>query len=181
MSFQRLKDFLNSKQAKYSFELHSPAYTSLEVAERAHVHGMKLGKVVVINMFNSEDINGEFALCLLPAHYHIDCDVLAKTLAVDEVAISMECDFVHQFPQCETGAIPPFSELWNLPVYMSFAFDMDQDIFFNAGNWSEFVRMPCAEYFRVEQPQLISEGIIAPGITPPKVSIRRGREVFRQH
>jgi len=175
MSFKRLIDHLNSQQAKFSLEVHSQAYTAQEVAERAHIHGLNMGKVVVIK------VDGEFALCLLPSHFHVDCKALASELEARDISIAHESEFVAHFPQCETGAIPPFSALWEMPVYMSFAFDVAQDIYFNAGNWSEIVHMSCEEYIRVEQPKVISEGAQAPGMTPPKVSRRRGREAYTQH
>ena len=175
MSFQRLKEHLDSKQTKFSLEVHSPAYTALEVAERAHVHGLQMGKTVVVN------VDEVLSLCLLPAHFHIDCDALAKELDAKTVSVAKERDFIDRFPQCEVGAIPPFADLWEMQVYMSFAFDMEQDIYFNAGNWNEVVRMSCAEYIRIEQPKIVSEGTQAPGLTPPRVSVRRGREVYRQH
>lgn len=175
MSFQRLIEYLEANHAKYTLEIHSPAYTTQEVAERAHVRGHKMGKVVVL------EVDGALALCLLPSHYHVNCDALTEEVEAKHVRVVQESEFANRFPQCETGAIPPFSALWDIPVLMSFAFDTEKDIYFNAGNWSEILRMPCSEYVRLEHPKLISKGAQAPGMTPPKVSIRRGREALRSH
>jgi Ala-tRNA(Pro) deacylase len=168
MSFQRLIDHLNNHQAKFSLEAHSKAFTALEVAERAHVHGLNMGKVVVLLCDES------LVLCLLPAHYHVNCTAFAEETGVSEVRLALENEFSDHFPQCELGAIPPFSELWGLPIYMSFAFDIAQDLAFNAGNWSEIARMPCTEYIRVEEPRIISKGAMPPSITRSKVSSCRG-------
>lgn len=175
MSFQRLLDYLEANHIKFSREIHSPAYTAQEVAERAHVHGHQMGKVVVI------DVDGELALCLLPAHYHVNCNAMADEIQVRQVRIVQEKEFTGRFPQCETGAIPPFSALWELPVYMSFAFDIEKDIYFNAGNWCEMIRMSCDDYVRLEHPIYISKGAQSPGMTPPRMSVRRGREQLRRH
>ncbi len=175
MSFQRFINHLNTNQAKFSLETHSNAYTAQEVAQRTHVHGLNMGKVVVLVC------DGCLALCLLPAHFHVDCLSLAEEIGVSEVRLAQENEFIGHFPQCEVGAIPPFNTLWGIPVYMSFAFDIEQDIVFNAGQWSEIVRMPCKEYIRVEEPKIISKGAQPPRLTPPKVARRRGRESLLVH
>lgn len=175
MSFQRLIDHLNSHQAKFSLEAHSKAYTAQEVAERTHVHGLNMGKVVVLVC------DGCLALCLLPAHYYMNCALFAEEIGVSAVRLAQESEFSDHFPQCELGAIPPFSALWRMPVYMSFAFDISQDLVFNAGSWTEIARMPCNEYIRVEEPRIISKGAIPPKVTPPKISTRRGREILFVH
>jgi len=175
MSFQRLIDHLSDQQAKFTLESHSKAFTSQEVAQRMHVHGLNMGKVVVVVC------DGYLALCLLPAHFHVDCISMAEEIGVSEIRLALESEFSGHFPQCELGAIPPFSALWQMPVYMSFAFDITQDLVFNAGNWSEVVRMPCNEYIRIEQPKIISKGAQAPRLTPPKIARGRGRESLLVH
>lgn len=175
MSFQRLIDHLNNYQAKFSLEAHSKAFTAQEVAERIHVHGRNMAKVVVLVC------DGSLALCILPAHYYVNCPSFADEVGFSDVRLAHESEFSDHFPQCELGAIPPFSELWRMPVYMSFAFDISQDLVFNAGNWSEVAHMPCNEYIRVEEPKIISKGAMPPSITPAKVSSRRGRESLLVH
>lgn len=175
MSFQRLIEHLNIHKAKFSLEAHSRAFTAQEVAERTHVHGLNMAKVVVLIC------NDSLALCILPAHFHVNCTAMAEEIGVSEVRVAHENEFAYHFPQCELGAIPPFSELWGMPVYMSFAFDITQDLVFNAGSWSEVARMPCNEYIRIEEPRVISKGATPPSVTPPKVSRRRGRESLFAH
>ena len=123
MPFQRLLDYLNSHHAKYSIEVHSPAYTAPEVAERVHIHGINMAKVVVLK------IEGKLSLMVVPSHYHVTCEALAVEIGVHEVEIASEAEFKSSFPDCELGAIPPFGELWNMDVCMSTAFHRDSDIF----------------------------------------------------
>ena len=137
MPFQKLLDYLNNHHAKYSIEVHSPAYTAQEVAERVHIHGINMAKVVVIK------IEGKLTLMVIPSHYHVTCESLAAELGVHHVDIATEEEFRGSFPDCELGAIPPFGELWNMDVCMSTEFHRDEDIAFNGGSWSELIRMPC--------------------------------------
>jgi Ala-tRNA(Pro) deacylase len=61
-----------------------------------------------------------------------------------------------EFPDCETGAIPPFGELYNLPVFLDGALVEDAEIIFGAGTLSESVRMSNADFIRIVKPQICS-------------------------
>ena len=175
MPFQRLLDYLNSHHSKYSIEVHSPAYTAQEVAERVHIHGINMAKVVVLS------IDGKLSLMVIPAHYHVTCESLAEEIGVHTVEIASEKAFKDRFPDCEVGAIPPFGELWDIDVCMSSDFRRDEDIAFNAGSWSELIRMPCLEYVRLASPVLLDNAAQVAGMSGKKVSQRRGRMSIHLH
>lgn len=175
MPFQRLLDLLNSHHAKYSIEVHSPAYTAPEVAERVHIHGINMAKVVVLKM------EGKLSLMVVPSHYHVTCEALAAEIGVHRVDIASEAEFKSSFPSCELGAIPPFGELWDMDVCMSTAFQRDSDIAFNAGSWSELIRMPCLEYVKIASPVFVDYGAQAPGLSAKKMAQRHGRMNIHLH
>jgi Ala-tRNA(Pro) deacylase len=56
------------------------------------------------------------------------------------------------FPDCETGAEPPFGSLYGLPVWVDACFPAAGDFTFQAGNHHEVVRMKYAEYERLAKP-----------------------------
>jgi Ala-tRNA(Pro) deacylase len=60
------------------------------------------------------------------------------------------------FPDCETGAIPPFGELYGVPVYLDEALAEDEEIVFSAGTLSESVRMGSADFVRLVKPKICS-------------------------
>ena len=53
---------------------------------------------------------------------------------------------------CETGAMPPFGALYDMPLYVDACFPRDQEIVFQAGNHHEVVRMSYEEYERLARP-----------------------------
>jgi len=169
MPLPKLLDFLTRVHARFTLEVHSPAYTAQEVAERIHTHGLNMAKVVVLS------IDGDLALLVLPAHYHVACDHLASELGAAHVEVASESAFASKFDHCEVGAIPPFAQLWDLPLFMSDAFHEQEEIAFNAGSWSEVVRMPCSEYLRLAHPEIIQYGVQPPFHTPRRIKERPGR------
>jgi Ala-tRNA(Pro) deacylase len=51
--------------------------------------------------------------------------------------------------------MPPFGNLYNMPVYVALALTEDEDIAFNAGTHRELVRMKYKDYERLVRPNIL--------------------------
>ncbi|WP_101758948.1 aminoacyl-tRNA deacylase [Oceanicoccus sp. KOV_DT_Chl] len=165
MSGQLLIEYLDRQKANYRLDRHPVAYTALETAQASHTQGQNFAKVVMIK------VDGELAMMVLPAHYHVAPDVLQAVLSVDKVVLATENEFARRFPRCELGAMPPFGHLFGLDTYMVPVFDRQQEIAFNAGNHSELIRMPMTEYQRLAAVTEVPWGVFP----PPKTAKSRSR------
>ena len=146
MSESRLKDFLDKEHIKYVTIGHSPAYTAQEIAAEAHIPGKELAKTVVVK------IDGEMAMVVTPASERIELDHLRESLGAGEVDLATENEFKDSFPDCETGAMPPFGNLYGMKVFVSQTLREDEQIAFNAGTHSELVRLAYTEFERLVHP-----------------------------
>ncbi len=146
MSESRLKDFLDKEHIKYVTIGHSPAYTAQEIAAEAHIPGKELAKTVVVK------IDGEMAMVVTPASERIELDHLRDSLGASEVDLATENEFKDSFPDCETGAMPPFGNLYGMKVFVSQTLREDEEIAFNAGTHSELVRLAYTEFERLVHP-----------------------------
>ena len=146
MSESRLKDFLDKEHIKYVTIGHSPAYTAQEIAAEAHIPGKELAKTVVVK------IDGEMVMVVTPASERIELDHLKDSLGAREVDLATENEFKDSFPDCETGAMPPFGNLYGMKVFVSQTLREDEQIAFNAGTHSELVRLPYTEFERLVEP-----------------------------
>lgn len=149
MPAQKLREFLDSHQVKYVTISHSAAYTAQEIAASAHVSGKELAKTVMIK------IDGEMAMAVLPASYHVDMDLLRDAAGAESAELASEREFKDMFPGCETGAMPPFGNLYDMRVWVSATLAEDEVIAFNAGSHTELVRMAYADFERLVQPRII--------------------------
>jgi len=70
MPVKKLIGFLDENQVKYITIRHSSAFTTQEVAAKAHISGKEVAKTVMIK------IDGKMAMAVLPASYVIDFDDL---------------------------------------------------------------------------------------------------------
>ena len=142
----RLKTFLDKEHVKYVSIGHSPAFTAQEIAATAHIPGKELAKTVIVK------VDGELAMVVLPASEKIRMELLRKTLGARQVELADEDEFKNAFPDCETGAMPPFGNLYGMNVFVSQALREDDEIAFNAGSHSELIRLPYADYERLVHP-----------------------------
>ncbi len=59
------------------------------------------------------------------------------------------------FPDCDVGAMPPFGNLYGMPVYVSLSLAEDEEIAFNAGSHAELIRMAYRDFERLVKPRLV--------------------------
>ncbi len=149
MPAQKLREFLDSNQVKYVTISHSAAYTAQEIAASAHVSGKELAKTVMVK------IDGKMAMAVLPASYHVDMDLLKEAAVASSVDLAGEREFKDMFPGCETGAMPPFGNLYDMRVFVSATLAEDELIAFNAGSHTELIRMAYADFERLVQPRIV--------------------------
>jgi Ala-tRNA(Pro) deacylase len=130
--------------------VHSPAYTAQEVAQSAHVTGNEFAKVVIV------ELDGEIAMVVLPATRKVVLQDLRDLTGADEVKFASEEAFTASFPDCETGAMPPFGNLYGMDVYAAESLANNQEIAFNAGTHIEIIRMSFRDFDRLVRPRVMS-------------------------
>jgi len=145
----RLTEYLDGNNAKYVIISHAPAFTAQGIASLTHIPGKELAKTVIVKL------DGTLAMAILPAKFHVDVEMLRKITAAKMVAIASEDDFKDQFPDCETGAMPPFGNLFGLNVFADESLEQDAEIVFNAGTHRDLVRMFWSDYKRLVRPRVV--------------------------
>ena len=144
-----LKEFLDRKNVKYITIQHSPAFTAQEVAQSAHIPGRIMAKTVVV------EIDGGLAMAVLPASHRVRVDDLCDLAETEDVRMVREEEFDHLFPDCEPGAMPPFGNLYEMPVYVSPDLADESEIAFNAGSHTEVIRMLFHDFDLLVKPHVV--------------------------
>jgi len=150
MPLTTLRQFLDSHNVKYMVISHSIAYTAQGIAAMVHLSGKKLAKTVIVK------IDGILAMAVVPASLHVDLDLLRSATGAAIVELATEQEFQNAFPDCETGAMPPFGNLYDMPVYADESLAAHEEITFNAGTHRELVRMAWADMARLVNPQVLN-------------------------
>jgi Ala-tRNA(Pro) deacylase len=150
MPVRTLKKFLDAQGIKYISIIHSTAYTAQEVAASAHVTGKELAKTVIV------ELDGKMAMAVLPANRKIVLQDLREVTGCDEVKFASEDEFKKRFPDCETGAMPPFGNLYGMDVYIAESLTLNDEIAFNAGSHTEVIKLAYRDFERLVQPRVLS-------------------------
>lgn len=146
---ERLESHLDQSHIAYSLILHAPTYSAQVAASRMHFPGKEVAKTVAL-------CAGEkVLLAVLPASYHINFEKLS-TIVGDRVKLLEQQKCNEAFPDCETGAISPFGELYGVPVFLDEALAEDEKIVLGGGTLSNSVRMGSADFVRIAKPKICS-------------------------
>ncbi len=148
MPVRQLTDFLDSHHIKYVTITHSPAYTAQEIAHSAHLPGKQLAKTVMVKL------DGKMTMTVLPAPAKVDLDLLVGAAEVAEAELARESEFKDLFPSCETGAEPPFGNLYGLDVFVDARLAEDEKIAFNAGSHTELLQLTYRDFERLVHPKI---------------------------
>jgi Ala-tRNA(Pro) deacylase len=146
----KLKEFLDAKGVRYEVRSHREAFTAQEVAAAEHVPGREMAKVVMVRD------GGKYLMAVLPAPYHVGLERLGKAAGRRDLRLATEAEFAGLFQGCEPGAMPPFGNLYGIPVYVDDSLTQDDEITFNAGNHEQTVHMKYADFARLVQPRIAS-------------------------
>jgi Ala-tRNA(Pro) deacylase len=101
-------------------------------------------------------IDGVLAMAVLPASRHIDVSALKSATGAPTVEIASEPEFSGRFPGCDTGAMPPFGNLYGMSVFADESLTKDKEIAFNAGTHNEVIRLSYADFEALVKPTVLN-------------------------
>jgi len=152
MALSSLTEYLDKHNVKYVVITHSPAFTAQGVAGIAHISGKEIAKTVMVKL------DGKLVMVVVPAMLHVDLALLKKATNAGTAAVAAEDEFRLRFPECETGAMPPFGNLFGMTVFADESLTKDKEIAFNAGSHRELIRMSWDDYRTLVDPKIAQIG-----------------------
>jgi len=145
----KLRDFLDQKQVGYTHTVHPLAYTAREVASAERIPPREVAKTVVFL-----DEQG-YGMAVLPADSVLDLEQLRMDLGLSRLRLATEAELMELFPGCELGAMPPFGNLFSLPVYVDRRLASEDTIAFNAGTHRDVVHMHYRDFANLVNPAVV--------------------------
>ncbi len=141
-----LEAYLRENKVPFQVQHHAVAYTAQEVAAAEHVPGRMLAKVVMLTG------DGKLCMFVLPAPARVDLEKAAAVLSAKEARLAHEDEFADRFLGCEVGAMPPFGNLYGVPLYVDKSLAQDETIVFEAGTHTDTMSMKYADFGRLTNP-----------------------------
>ncbi len=130
-----LNAYLDRERVHYDVLPHAESFRALATAQTLHTPGKEMAKVVIVK------VQERFVMTVLPARWNVDLHRLRTVFTTHRVRLATEDEIIGLFPDCELGAMPPFGNLYGLPVYVDQSLTEDEEIVFQAGTHSDAIRM----------------------------------------
>ena len=145
----RLQDFLDRTHTSYGHTVHSPAYTARQLARAEHVPESEVAKTIVF-------VGDEgYGMAVLPADCSADLRELRDILGQSHLRLATEEELAVLFNDSELGAMPPFGNLYGMPVYVDDSLCGEELIAFSAGTHRDAVHMRFHDFQKLVQPNIV--------------------------
>jgi len=145
---ERLEDYLRRHDVPYQVQHHPRMVTAHEVALSEHIPADLLAKVVMVLA------DGKLVMLVLPASERVYLPQVARVLGASEVRLAEEREFALRFFDCEIGAMPPFGNLFGVPMYFDSMLAAEETIFFQACTHTDTISIKTQDLIRLAKPTI---------------------------
>jgi Ala-tRNA(Pro) deacylase len=147
---ERLTDLLRERGIPVEIQQHRLAYTAQETAAALQEKGRFVAKVF---MALADDRPVMF---VLPANARVDLDRARAVVGARSLRSARETEFRQLFPDCEVGAMPPFGNFYDVPVFLEADLAHKPYLVFPAGQHEVSMKLAMADYLRLVEPTVVS-------------------------
>jgi Ala-tRNA(Pro) deacylase len=142
----RLKQYFTDQHVFFEMQEHRQVYTIQEVAAVLHEKGEHVAKVFIAA------VDGQLVMLVVPAPAQVDLEKVRGLLKAKEARRAREFEFAQVFGDCDVGAMPPFGNLYQVPVYLDRGLVDKADIVFQAGTHHTTMRIAMSDYHQLVKP-----------------------------
>jgi len=155
-----LDDFLKAAHVPFTAFQHAAAFTAQQEAARSHVPGRSWAKTVIC--FAAD----EPIAAVVPAPLLVDLERLRDLAEAETVRLANERELAELCPDCELGAVSPFTSAWSLRVFVDHRFVGEPEMVFSAGTHTDAIRMHYGDFCDLTHPIVGTIGVPNPRETP---------------
>ncbi len=124
---ERLEAYLHEHQVPFQLQSHAQAFSAQKIAESEHIPGDMVAKTVIAW------VDGTMIALVLHASQRAGLNKVRAALGVREIRLAHEAELAASFPDCEVGTMPPFGNLYGVPVYVETSLTGQETMTFPVG------------------------------------------------
>jgi Ala-tRNA(Pro) deacylase len=158
-----LDDYLRHAHVPFTTFQHAVAFSAQKEAALSHVPGRSWAKTVIC-FADDEPI-----AAVVPAHLMVDLEALRAAAEAATLRLAREKELAEICPDCELGAVSPFTSQWSLRVFVDRSFVGEPEMVFSAGTHTDALRMHYGDFADLTRPVVAAIGV------PGKLRPRDGR------
>jgi len=143
-----LEQYFVENKVYHEIQEHRQAYTIQAVAADLHERGWHVAKVFIAR------VDERLIMLVLPAPAHVDLERVKTMLGATTAQRAKEAEFAHLFPDCDVGAMPPFGNFYNIPIYLDRSLATQPFFVFQAGSHRQTMKIAMSDYLRLTLPTI---------------------------
>ena len=153
----QIRTLLDTAGVSYQTYEHAAVRTSEEAAALRPEYTLAQGaKALLIRVKYKGDQPPGFVQVVVPGDARFDTKRLRQQLGAKDVRFATEAEVDTLTGGVQPGGVPPFGNLFDLPVYADETLFANDTIIFNAGDRAYSIAMATKDYERVVQPHVVS-------------------------
>ena len=141
---ERLERWLRERGARFRLLEHAPVFTS-EEASRVRGTPIEAGAKALVLLAGDQP-----AQVVVPGHRRVDNARVRAALGTRTLRFATPEELL-ALTGCVPGAVPPFGNLFGLPVLVDEELTQRDEIAFNAGSNSVSIVMRCADFLQLSE------------------------------
>lgn len=144
-----IRKLLDENKIQYNCWTHPDCSTS---EEGAAIRGTPLMSGAKALVFRSE---GNFLMLVIPGDKQVDMSALRRVLKTKSLSLATP-EEAFQVTHCRIGAIPPFGNLFGIPVYVDKTLWRNETIYFNAGRHDTSIGISIDDWEKAVNPTRVA-------------------------
>jgi len=139
-AFQKIKDLLEKNKIQYKVVEHEAVFTSEEAAK---VRGTSLHQGAKALVLYGDD---KAVMAVLAADKKVDFKLIKSLYGIKDLRMATPGEVKEVTGGVEIGAVPPFGNIFNIPLYADESLFTNEKIDFNAGLHTTSIEMKAEDY-----------------------------------
>lgn len=152
---QRIKDLLDEYGVEYKTFEHEPVRTSEEAAATRPEYSISQGAKALIVRAKASGGEKKFVQVVVPGDAKFDTKKVREVVGAKDIRFATPEEVGVLTDGIVPGGVPPFGNLFNIPVYVDKSLLDNDEIIFNAGDRSYSIAIKSDDYIRVVVPEMV--------------------------
>ncbi|MBN1398207.1 MAG: YbaK/EbsC family protein [Bacteroidetes bacterium] len=139
-------EYLNKNIVSYEIIEHAHISTAYDTTAVSNKPERNHAKTLVVETGN------KYCMIVVPADRYSDKNLLLKTIKAEKLRLAQEDELKPFFPNYKSGTMPPFGNLFALPIYIEKSLTDAEEIVFDACSETKSIRLKMDDYMKLAKP-----------------------------
>lgn len=153
---EQIQALLKKHNVAYQEFHHKPVRTSEEAASLRNGYTLSQGAKAIIITAKYSKNDRRYVMLVLPGDKRINGKKVRKVIGAKSFSFATEEEVLKVTGGVLPGGVPPFGNIFDIPVYVDESLGENQRIVFNAGDRSYSIGMNYSDFVNIVNPILTS-------------------------